>query len=230
MYFTDRFQAGRLLAAELSTYRGREDVIVLALPRGGVAVGCEVAAVLGVALDILVVRKVGLPGYRELAIGSVASGGVELISEKAVERFQVVADDLQAVIAQEREEVARQERLFRGDRPFPELADRVAILVDDGLATGHTMKAAVAAVRLRAPREIVVAVPVGAPGTCRLVKRGVNQVICLFAPRDFAAVGIYYNDFRPVGDDEVRQLLVRAGQILEKRPLEAKEPLMPERN
>jgi putative phosphoribosyl transferase len=213
MYFTDRFQAGRLLAANLTAYWRRQDVVIFALPRGGVTVGAEVAAVLEAPLDVLIVRKVGLPGYPEMAIGAIASGGIELISENAVARFQVEAGDLQKVIAREREEVSRQEKLFRGDRPFPEMIEKVAILVDDGLATGHTMKAAIASIRLHEPREIVVAVPVGAPDTCRLLKRSVNQVICLSAPREFAAVGAYYEDFSPVGDDEVRQLLAKANRI-----------------
>lgn len=226
MYFTDRFHAGRLLAASLSAYRRRKDIVIFALPRGGVAVGAEVAAVVEAPLDVIIVRKVGLPGYPEMAIGAITSGGVEHISENAVKRFQVESGDLQRVIAQEREEVIRQEKLFRGDRPFPGMTDKVAILVDDGLATGHTMRAAIAAIRLHGPREIVVAVPVGAPSTCRLLKRSVDDVVCLSAPRDFAAVGAYYEDFRPVGDDEVRQLLAGANQALESRHAETAAPFV----
>ena len=222
MYFTDRFQAGRLLAANLIAYWRRKDTVVIALPRGGVAVGAEVAAALEAPLDVLIVRKVGLPDYPEMAIGAIASGGIELISQTAVERFRVPAEDLKEVIAREHEEVIRQEKLFRGDNPFPEMTGKVAVLVDDGLATGHTMKAAIAAIRLQDPREVIVAVPVGAPGTCRLLKRSVDQVVCLSAPRDFAAVGAYYEDFSPVSDDEVRELLARANLIPEERPV----PLM----
>jgi len=178
MYFTNRSEAGRLLAANLIAYWRRKDVVIIALPRGGVAVGAEVAEALEAPLDVLIVRKVGLPDYPEMAIGAIASGGIELISENAVARFQVEADDLQKVIAQEHEEVIRQESLFRGDRPFPEMTGKVALLVDDGLATGHTMKAAIASIRLHDPREIVVAVPVGVPATCRLLKRSVDQVVC----------------------------------------------------
>jgi len=223
MYFTDRFQAGRLLAAKLTAYWCRKDTVIFGLPRGGVAVGAEVAAVLELPLDVLIVRKVGLPDYPEMAIGSIAFGGIELISENAGARFQVDADALQNVITQEREEVARQEKLFRGDRPFPEMTDKIAILVDDGLATGHTMKAAIAAMHRHAPREIVVAVPVGSPGTCRFLKRSVDQVICLSAPSDFAAVGAYYKDFSPVGDDEVRELLAKANRTPEKPAVQLME-------
>jgi len=158
MYFTNRSEAGRLLAANLIAYWRRKDVVIIALPRGGVAVGAEVAEALEAPLDVLIVRKVGLPDYPEMAIGAIASGGIELISENAVARFQ--------------------ESLFRGDRPFPEMTGKVALLVDDGLATGHTMKAAIASIRLHDPREIVVAVPVGVPATCRLLKRSVDQVVC----------------------------------------------------
>jgi putative phosphoribosyl transferase len=213
MYFTDRYEAGRLLAANLVAYWRRKDVVIIALPRGGVAVGAEVAEALEAPLDVLIVRKVGLPDYPEMAIGAIASGGIELISDKAVARFQVEADDLQKVIAQEHEEVIRQERLFRGDRPFPEMAGKVAILVDDGLATGHTMKAAIASIRLHDPREVVVAVPVGASDTCHRLRRSVDQVVCLSAPKDFAAVGAYYDDFSPVCDDEVRLLLAKANRV-----------------
>ena len=228
MNFVDRLQAGRVLAANLIDYWRRNDVVIFALPRGGVAVGAEVAAVLEDPLDVLIVRKVGLPDYPEMAIGAIASGGIELISRKAVERFHVGAGDLHDVIAREQEEINRQEKLFRGDNPFPEMAGRVAILVDDGLATGHTMRAAIAAIRLHEPREIVVAVPVGAPATCRLLRRSVDRVVCLSAPRGFGAVGAYYQDFRPVGDDEVRQLLVRANKFAGGRFAAIEGPLVSE--
>ena len=214
MYFRDRSQAGLLLASKLHAYRARHDVIVFALPRGGVVVGYEVAAALQVPLDVLVVRKVGLPGYSEMAIGALASGGVESISSEAVRRFRVSPEDLRNVIANERKELSRQEQLFRDDKPFPEIYDKVVILADDGLATGQTMKAAITAVRSHAPKEIVVAVPVGAPETCRHLSREVNHVICLFTPEDFAAVGAFYEDFRQVNDDTVIMLLREANENL----------------
>ena len=207
MQFKDRFHAGRLLAPKLAAYRNLKDVIILALPRGGVAVGYEVAIGLQAPLDVLVVRKVGLPGYSEMAVGALASGGIENIPGNTAQRFQVSAEDLQNVVTKERQELARQEQLFRNGRPFPVVQDQMVILVDDGLATGHTMKAAILAVRNRSPKEIVVAVPVGAEDTCQLLAADVNHLICLFTPSDFIAVGAYYQDFGQIDDDEVIRLL-----------------------
>jgi len=212
MHFRDRAQAGLLLAAKLHAYRARHDVIVFALPRGGVVVGYEVAAALQAPLDVVVVRKVGLPGFSEMAIGALAFGGVESISSEAVKRFRVSPEALQNIVTSERRELGRQELLFRDDMPFPEVRDNVVILVDDGLATGQTMRAAITAVRSHAPREIVVAVPVGAPETCRQLSGSVDHVICLFMPEDFAAVGAFYEDFRQVDDGTVISLLQKANE------------------
>ena len=163
MHFADRFQAGRFLAAQLLDYKDRADVVVLALPRGGVLVGYEVARALRAPLDILVVRKIGMPGCPELAIGALATGDVENISSQAMEHFQFSRENLQKVIDEERKELRRREHRFRNGLPFPEVRDKAVILVDDGLATGHTMGAAVTAVYRHAPKEVIVAVPVGAP-------------------------------------------------------------------
>jgi putative phosphoribosyl transferase len=214
MHFKDRFQAGRFLAAKLNPYQARKDVVILALPRGGVEVGYEVAVALQAPLDVLVVRKVGLPGFPEMAVGALASGNIENISRETVERFQVSLSELQRVIVEERKELRRQEQFFRDDRPFPSIDNKVVILVDDGLATGHTMKAAIDSLRNHAPKEIVVAIPVGASDTYRLMTEGVNQVVCLLTPTDFVAVGGYYENFRQVDDDEVLMLLQKASENL----------------
>jgi putative phosphoribosyl transferase len=212
MQFKDRFHAGRLLAAKLAAYRDPKDVIILALPRGGVAVGYEVAVELQAPLNVLVVRKVGLPGYSEMAIGALASGGIENIPSEMASHFHLSTEDLKKVVAEERQELSRQEHLFRNSRPFPALHDKAVIFVDDGLATGHTMKAAILAVRSQGPKELVVAVPVGPDDTCQLLARDVNHLVCLFTPTDFISVGAYYRDFRQVNDDEVIRLLKKAGE------------------
>jgi putative phosphoribosyl transferase len=212
MQFKDRFHAGRLLAAQLAAYRDPEDVIILALPRGGVAVGYEVAVELQAPLDVMAVRKVGLPGYSEMAIGALAWGGIENIPSEMASHFHLSTEDLKKVVAEERQELSRQEHLFRNGRPFPALHDKAVILVDDGLATGHTMKAAILAVRNQGPKELVVAIPVGPGDTCQLLARDVNHLVCLFTPTDFISVGAYYRDFRQVPDDEVIRLLKKAGE------------------
>jgi len=210
MHFKDRFQAGRFLAAELLDYKDRADVLVLALPRGGVPVGSEVAHALRAPLDVLVVRKIGVPGFPELAMGALAAGGVENISGSTVAHFRLSPAHLQKVIDDERKELQRREFRFRGNRPFPEVRGKVVILIDDGLATGHTMDAAITAVRRQGPQEVIIAVPVGARETCRLLTGGVNKVICLCTPAHFDAVGAFYLDFHQVTDDEVEALLRKA--------------------
>lgn len=212
MRFKDRFQAGQLLAKELTAHKGRDDAVILALPRGGVLVGYEVAKVLRLPLDVLVIRKVGLPDFPEMAIGALASGGLENISTSAVEHFDVSTDDLQRVIAMEREELLRRELCYRGDRPFPELKKKTVILVDDGLATGRTMATAIMSVRRHSPQEIIVAVPVGARQICQRLAREADQVICLYTPAYFDAVGTFYMDFSQVADDDVVTLLSRAAE------------------
>lgn len=208
--YDDRAHAGRVLAMELRAYGGRPDVRVLALPRGGVPVGVEVAAALEVPLDIVVVRKLGVPGEEELAMGAVATGGVRALNEELVSALGIPDDVLDAATARERREVERRERAWRGDRPPVDPAGCVAILVDDGLATGSTMRAAASAVRARGPARLVVAVPVASPETAANLAREVDELVCPLQPPNFFAVGTWYRDFTPTGDDEVRELLARA--------------------
>lgn len=191
-------------------YAGRPEVIVLALPRGGVPVAYEVATALGAPLDVFLVRKLGVPGHEELAMGAVASGGVRVLNTEVVEALGISEQAIEGVAQQELRELERRERVYRGGRPPPELRDRVVILVDDGLATGSSMRAAVAAVRQQHPRRIVVAVPTAAAETCEDFRREVDEVVCLSTPEPFYAVGLWYRDFSQTSDDEVRALLERA--------------------
>jgi predicted phosphoribosyltransferase len=208
--FADRSDAGRQLAARLAGYAGRDDVLVLALPRGGVPVGFEVARALAVPLDVFLVRKLGVPGHEELAMGALADGGVRLLNDELVEALRITPEVIDAVAAEESAELERRARAYRADRPPPAVRDRTVILVDDGLATGATMRAAVAALRHAHPARIVVAVPVAAAATCREVRAEVDEVVCVRTPESFHAVGLWYDDFRPTTDDEVRDLLARA--------------------
>lgn len=214
MRFEDRFQAGRILAAKLSAYRDNAEVVVLALPRGGVLVGYEVARALHAPLDVLVVRKIGLPGYSELAIGALASGDVENISDHAVWQYRVSPGEIEKVVAEEREELHRRERRYRGNSSFPDVRDKVVILVDDGLATGSTMSAAVTAVRQHQPKKIVVAIPVAAQDVCDLFLTRADQVVCAYSPFPFEAVGLWYLDFHQSTDDEIVALLEKARREL----------------
>jgi putative phosphoribosyl transferase len=207
MRFRDRAHAGQLLAASLSEYADRDDVVVLALPRGGVPVGYEVATRLGAPLEAFPVRKLGFPGQEELALGAIAQGGVFVVNAAVADAAGLDDDDLAGLVAVEARELDRQEQLYRGDRPAVDAAGRVAILVDDGLATGASMRAAVVAVAAQSPLERVVAVPVGAIGTIRSLERDVDRVVALQEPRRFVAVGYWYDDFRPTTDDEVLRLL-----------------------
>lgn len=205
--FIDRFDAGRLLAEKLTRYAGRDDVIVLALPRGGVPVGYEVARALGAPLDVFLVRKLGTPGHEELAMGAIASGGVRVLNDEVVKALRLTDRDIDAVAEEEQRELERREREYRDDRPPPAVRGKAAILVDDGLATGSTMRAAVAAVRHGRPASVVVAVPVGSRDTCARLAAEVDEVVCLTSPRAFTAVGQAYVDFSPTSDDEVRRAL-----------------------
>lgn len=209
--FRNRRDAGRRLAAELGTYANRSDVIVLALPRGGVPVGYEVATALGVPLDVFVVRKLGLPWHEELAMGALASGGVRILDDDLIRVARVSTEDIERVTAAEQVELERRERRYRGDRPFPELTGKTVLLVDDGLATGSTMRAAVAALRQEAPRRIVVAVPVAAPATCDAFRDIADDIVCAITPEPFRAVGLWYDDFSQTTDEEVHELLIQAG-------------------
>ena len=209
--FRNRTDAGRQLAEKLAAYADRPDVLVLALPRGGVPVGFEVARALGAPLDVFLVRKLGVPGYEELAMGAVATGGVRVLNDEIVRGLGISDHEIDAAAARELQELARRERLYRGDRPPPDIAGRTVILVDDGLATGATMRAAIAAVRQRQPARIVVAVPTASPDTCEALKAEADDVVCAMTPEPFLAVGHWYEDFTQTTDDEVRELLARGG-------------------
>jgi putative phosphoribosyl transferase len=210
--FPNRTEAGRQLAEKLIKYAGRADVIVLGLPRGGVPVAFEVAQRLGVPLDVFLVRKLGVPGFEELAVGAIASGGVRVLNEDVMRAIPNVDEVIESVTARETAELERREQSYRDGRPAPELRDRVVILVDDGLATGATMRAAVKALRQRGVAKIVVAVPVGPPDTCREFEDEADETICASAPEFFQAVGQYYEDFSQTSDEEVRELLARAAK------------------
>lgn len=209
--FLDRSEAGRELAAALAPgYGGRGDVLVLGLPRGGVPVAYEIATALDAPLDVFVVRKLGLPGHEEFGIGAIASGGVRVVDEAVLRAYGIDAETLDRITESERRELERRERLYRDDRPFPLVRDRIVILVDDGLATGSTMRAAVAALRAEGPREIVIGVPVGARETCEAMSRQVDDLVCLMTPEPFYAVGLWYEHFDQTNDAEVHDLLERA--------------------
>jgi putative phosphoribosyl transferase len=208
--FRDRADAGRRLAAKLASYAGRPDLMVLALPRGGVPVGYEVARALGVPLDVLVVRKLGVPGQTELAMGAIATGGVRILNQSVLESLGILPAVVEAVAAREGHELERRERLYRGNRPPVDVRGRVALLVDDGLATGATRHAAAAALRELGPARIVVAAPAAARETCEMLRPHVDDVICAETPVPFLAVGEWYEDFGQVTDDEVQTLLHRA--------------------
>jgi putative phosphoribosyl transferase len=205
--FADRREAGRALAGELRAYAGRRDVLVLALPRGGVPVAYEIAEALGAPLDLFLVRKLGTPGHEELAMGAIASGGVRVLNDDVVQWYRIPEQVIDAVAAREQRELERRELTYRDGRPASAITDRVVILVDDGLATGSTMRAAVEAVRQRQPSRTIVAVPVGSPDTCREFGAIADEVICARMPQPFSAVGQWYRDFSQTSDEEVRDLL-----------------------
>jgi predicted phosphoribosyltransferase len=205
--FRNRREAGRVLGERLSRYAGREDVVVLALPRGGVPVGYEVARALGAPLDVFVVRKLGVPGREELALGAVASGGVRVLNEEVVAGLRLGEREIEPIVKRELAEVERRERAYRGGRPPLELARKLAILVDDGLATGATMRAAALAVRQLGPQSVVAAVPVAARQTCDSFRGDVDELVCAATPEPFYAVGVWYEDFAQTDDAEVRELL-----------------------
>ncbi|MCV7254499.1 phosphoribosyltransferase [Mycobacterium hackensackense] len=205
--FADRRDAGRVLAGHLSPYRGRTDLLVLGLARGGVPVGWEVAAHLNAPLDAFLVRKLGVPDWTELAMGALASGGGLVLNRDLMDKLRVTEEQLQETIRAETAELHRREWAYRGNRPPPDIEGRSVILVDDGLATGASMFAAVRAVRAGGPAAVVVAVPVGSDSTCRALRAEADAVICACSPQDFSAVGQVYDDFRQTSDDEVRRLL-----------------------
>ncbi|MCC6453356.1 MAG: phosphoribosyltransferase [Caldilineaceae bacterium] len=221
--FQDRFDAGRKLASKLEDYHARPNVVVLALPRGGVPVAFEVANSLNAALDIFLVRKLGVPGHEELAMGAIASGGVLVLNEAVVEALEIPRSVIDAVAKREQQELARREQAYRAGRPVPDLRDKTVILVDDGLATGSTMAAAVSGVRAQGAAKIVVAVPTAAPETCDAFEEYVDAIICAETPQPFFGVGMWYANFEQTSDKEVRALLARAATMQEAAQREGAE-------
>jgi len=211
MRYRDRREAGRVLGERLAGLAGQPDLLVLGLPRGGVPVAWEVARRLGAPLDVFVVRKLGFPGHEELAMGAIASGGVRVLNPEVI-AYGVSRAQIEQVTEKERRELERREQLFRGDRPPMRVADRTVVLVDDGLATGSTMRAAVRALRQERAGRIIVAVPVAAPSVCAEMKAEADEVVCAATPEPFRAVGLWYDDFAQTSDAEVRELLDGAGE------------------
>lgn len=210
MIYRDRVDAGKQLAKRLTDYADRDDVLVLALPRGGVPVAYEVAKSLRVPLDIFLVRKLGVPGHEELAMGAISTGGVRVLNDDVVSYLGIPGDVIDAVAAGELKELERRERAYRGNLPEPDVRGKTVILIDDGLATGSTMRAAAAALRQQNPARIIVAVPVSAPQICDEYRMGVDEIICAKTPEPFLGVGMWYEDFSQTTDDEVRALLSKA--------------------
>jgi putative phosphoribosyl transferase len=208
--FRDRIHAGRVLTQQVQSVVLDQDVVVLGLPRGGVPVAFEIAEALHADLDVILVRKIGVPGQEELAMGAIASGGTRVLKQSLIEQLQISTDIIERLTARERQEIDRRERLYRGGRPALPIRDRTVILVDDGLATGASMLAAVRAVRLQKPRRIIVAVPVASREACEEFREYVDNVICAQTPEPFYAVGVWYEDFSQTSDAEVSQLLQRA--------------------
>jgi putative phosphoribosyl transferase len=208
--YRDRRHAGRELASKLLEYADRPDVMVLALPRGGVPVAYEVATALRAPLDVFIVRKLGVPGHEEYAMGAIATGGVRVLDDRVVRTARVTRAELDAVTAAEERELERRERQYRGDRPPPDVAGRTVILIDDGLATGATMRAAVEALRQEGAARVVVAVPIAPPETCDAFRDIVDDIVCARTPEPFYAVGLWYEDFSQTTDEEVHDLLERA--------------------
>ncbi len=214
--FDNRRAAGRELAIHLVKYKARQDVVVLALPRGGVPVAHEVAQALQAPLDVFLVRKLGLPQHRELAMGAIASGGVRVLNDDVVAWYGVSPALIDAVAREEQAELERREREYRNDRAPLDLRGRVVLLIDDGLATGSTMRAAVQAIRAHEPARIVVAVPVGAPETCHEFTGVADEIVCARTPERFSAVGLWYRDFSQTSDEEVRELLQEGAGAVER--------------
>ena len=210
--FQHRTEAGQLLATKLSAFKDRSDLLVLALPRGGVPVGFEVAMALHAPLDVFLVRKLGVPGHEELAFGAIATGGVRVLNEDVVSSLQMSEDQIEAVATREQVELERRERAYRGSRPAPNPSGQTVILVDDGLATGATMLAAARALRQEHPKEIVVGVPVASPQACDEFQPEVDEIVCAVTPEPFYAVGVWYEDFTQTTDEEVHELLDRAAR------------------
>lgn len=215
--FTDRKEAGIILAQSLLNYADNQNAIVLALPRGGVPVAFEVATVLAIPLDVFIVRKIGFPGHEEFAIGALASGGTIILNEALIKQLDIPALSIDAIIEEEQKELTRREQLYRGTHPFPYLQGKTIIVVDDGIATGFTMRAAIKALRHYEPEAIVVAVPVAARTTCHEISALVDELICPMQPIDFYAVGLWYENFSQTSDDEVIALLKTANSSKQNR-------------
>ncbi len=205
--FADRRDAGRLLAVRLRQYANRGEVVVLALPRGGVPVAYEVASALHAPLDVLSVRKLGVPGHEELAMGAIGSGGLKALNYDVIDGLGIGQEEVERVAEREGRELERRERVYRDSRPYPQIEGKTVILIDDGLATGASMLVAVRALREKHPAKIVVAVPVGPRDTCAMLGEAADEVVCYAAPEFFGGVGAWYDDFRQTTDDEVRELL-----------------------
>ena len=215
--FNDRVEAGRKLAKYLLKYANRSDVLILALPRGGVPVAFEVAKELNVKMDVFIVRKLGVPGNEELAMGAIASDNIRVLNEDVVTSFQIPERVIDMVAENERRELERRESAYRRDRPKPEIKGSTVILIDDGLATGATMRAAAAALKTKSPAKIVVAVPTAAPDACELFRKEVDEIICVATPEPFYGVGAWYEDFSQTTDKEVCELLDKARNLPVKR-------------
>jgi putative phosphoribosyl transferase len=210
LIFKDRVDAGRLLAMQLKEYANQPDLLVLGLPRGGVPVAFEVARALKAPLDVFLVRKLGVPGHEELAMGAIASGDVRILNDMVVKGLNIANEAINQVTERELNELQRRERQYQGDNPGPEVHNHTVILIDDGLATGTTMRAAAIALRQQQPARIIVAVPVAAPETCDEFRDLVDEVVCAVTPRELYAVGLWYEDFSQTSDDEVVELLERS--------------------
>jgi putative phosphoribosyl transferase len=215
--FKDRADGGKKLAQELSHYGGRSDVVVLGLPRGGVPVAYEVAKELEAPLDVFIVRKLGVPGHEELAMGAIASGGVRVLNDEVVKGVNVSEDDVDRVATKEQQELERRESAYRGERPGIALEDKTVLLVDDGLATGASMRAAVKGLREHNPKKIVVAVPTAPPETCEAFSDLADETVCLETPTPFMGVGAWYEDFPQTKDEEVKDILEKASERLAQR-------------
>ena len=213
MYFQNRAEAGQVLARRLQQYKNQPDTLVLGLPRGGVPVAYEVARELNAPLDVFIVRKLGVPGHEELEMGAIATGGVRILHEGIIREFGISQELIDSVSEREQAELDRRNRLYRGDRPAPAIKDRTVVIVDDGLATGSTMKAAIQAVRQQAPRRLIVAVPTAPAETCEQVKETADEVVCAITPDPFLAVGGSYADFSQTTDEEVRDLIASAAKM-----------------
>ncbi len=212
--YQDRYEAGRVLAKRLARYKGSRDQLVLGLPRGGVPVAFQVAAALDAPLDVFIVRKLGVPGHEELAMGAIAIGGVRLLNEDVIRDLGVPPDVVARVTAQEEQELVRRQHLYRDELAPPHVQGRQVILIDDGLATGATMRVAIEALRRQGASRLIAAVPTAPPGVCEQLSRIVDEMVCALAPEPFYAVGLWYVNFRPTTDDEVRELLARSRDIV----------------